>query len=547
MSKKAKRRNARRKEPPIKQIDGKSVMTEIELELEQQRARKRVLSEEREKSSPEPPPKILGAFRYDADRNTYFPLKAFPAPTPSPKQPSSTRKRPFRVSDALIHTASSTQSFPVSWIGTVMEHCTSSRRRRDLSLDWSGRLLAHSTTVVPTVIQTLGGWKSMLPPLKRSPYIQNTIHSSFPWDITCKTNLAPATRTFDVLNDGMLATLVEGGFFVRRPPLRTWTKNHYLKDKWKLQTTGLYGDTEQVGHALRLVSHQLLVVRNAKDERVLDFVKFFHDNNEWTSWSIESEYCGIHDFVVPNDSLVAFAPRMESQTAYVTLFHDFHKECSIHMERKYFGSSDSMCVESMGQNVVHGHRDGGLTLIDRRCKIPVARTKGDAQGSITGLTVLDDFNEILAKRSFGPVMTYDMRMVKVSRELSIPSSLVHPTLSTCCVGVALDPARNIVISPFSDSQRQVHLAIWSLRNGTLIGTKKVSCTQIDGLPHFELRQTITPAWKWTRKEQSNDFDVTQCVGRWGLWFKSGTIEPTAPNYMGSIHHIHLPGSRNQGM
>lgn len=547
MSKKARRRNACPNNSSDKQPDSKAVMREIEFELEQQRARKRALSEGKEQSSPTPPPKVLGAFRYDADRKTYFPLKAFPTPSLPPKQQSSTRKRPLRTSDLVIHTANSIQSLPVPWIGTALEQCASARRRQDLSLQWSGRLLAHSTTVVPTVMQTLGGWTSMLPQLKRSPYMQYTSNTPFPWDITCKANLAPATRTFDVLNDGMLATLVEGGFFVRRPPLRIWKKSHYLKEKWKLQTTGLYGEIEQVGHALRLVSHQLLVVRNAKDERVLDFVKFLDDNNKWTSWSVESERCGIHDFVVFNDSLVAFAPRLEPQTHYVTLFHDIHKERSIHMERKHFGSSDSMCVESMGQNIVHGHRNGGVTLIDRRSKAPVARTKGDTQGSITGITVLDDSNEILAKRSFGPVMTYDMRMVKVSQELFLPSDSVHPTLSTCCVGVALDPARNIVISPYSDSHRQVHLAIWSLRSGTLIGTKKVSCTQIDGLPHFELRQTITPAWKWTRKENSNDFDVTQCVGRWGLWFKSGIIEPAAPNCMGSIHHMHLPGSWNQGM
>jgi hypothetical protein len=539
---KQKRRNGRPRS--TKNEKHPDVMNEIELELEQQRARKRALSEGRAIESPAPPPKLLGGLRYDAARKTYFPSESFPEQT-TYDQRAAPRTMPLRPTNLAIRTSRPILLFPTSWIGPAIEQCIYVRRRQDLTSLWMGRLWANSSKVIPTNVMQGQYWKSMLPPLKRSPFMDvGSPGMPFPWDLGCKSNLAPATRTFDVLEDGTLVTLVEGGYVIRRPPMRAWTESHRLDTDWEKQTTGIYGEGEQLGHAIRFVAKDILVVRNAMDERALDFYFMMdgRDSNSCSGWKVESEHCGIHDFLVTEDKLVAFAPRIERRTTHVTLFHDLHTGCSTNMERKHFGSSDSLCLAFMGEKIVHGHRNGQLTLIDRRCQTPVAKTEEDSRGSITGIVALDDSHELLAKRSFGPVLLYDMRMVKVSQELTIASGSIHPTMSSCCVGLALDPTKKMVISPYSDAQSQVHLAIWSIQTGALLGTKQVGRHKSNGLPHFELRETRTPAWEWTRDGRDGDLVVTQTQGRWGLWFKSGAIEPFAPNSMGSIHHVHFPGS-----
>ena len=522
-------------------------MHEIELELEQQRARKRALSKGKPIESPASPPKVLGGFQYDPARKTYFPSEAFPEQTTYEKRATS-RKMLLRPTNIAIQKSRPIDLFPSSWIGPAIEQCIGVRRRQHLTSLWMGRLCANSSKVIATNVMHGQNWKSMLPPFKIPPCMDvSSPGIPFPWDLGCKSNLAPSTRTFDVLEDGTMVTLVEEGFVVRRPPMKAWTESHRLDADWEKQTTGAFGQGEPLGHAIRFAAKDILAVRNAMDERALDFYFMKVDGRDFnfcSRWKVESEHCGIHDFLFTNTKIVAFAPLIDRQTTHVTLFHDIHTGHSTNLQRKHFGSSDSLCLASMGDNIVHGHRNGTLTVIDHRCRTPVAKTEEDSMGSITGMLALDRFHNLLAKTSFGTVLLYDMRMIKVSQELTIASDSIHPTMSSCCVGLALDPTMKMVISPYSDSQSQVHLAVWSLQTGALVGTRQVSRHKANGLPHFELRETITPAWEWTRDERDEDLVVTQAQGRWGLWFKSGAIEPLAPNTMGSIHHVHFPGSLN---
>lgn len=517
-----------------------ALMSDIELELQQQRARKKALSENKVQALPVAPEVQLGIYRYDPERKAHFPQQTFPEPGNHQTNMIQTYfdKRPQQ--HLVMHKIKSVTGISIPLIGPGLELCTKSHQRRNLSLFWYGRLLAHSGCIVPSMMQEYSGrWVSMLPPLNEFKN-GSTI---MPHDLVIKSNLPPSTRTFDVLNDGTMVTLVQGGFFIRQGQQpRTWTERDYETLSWKNTTTTIHSQ-QQVGHAIRFVSPQLIVARNAKEDRQLDFYRHVGDNSntsdDWRKcWTVESKCSGVHDFVLWNDAIVAFAPRVDRHTTYVTLFHDIYKETSTHMERECFGSSDSLCVESVGQTIVHGHRNGGLTLIDQKCPTPIAKTDGDSKGSITGLLTLD--HRILAKRSFGTVSLYDMRMLTRCQELVIPSDMVHPTMSSCCVGMALDPTKQLVIAPYSDAQQQVHLAMWSLQNGTMVGTKQISLHKADGLPHLELRNTITPACDWTNGPNGK-IVVTQPKGRWGLWYKSGMIEPLAPNYMGSIHHMHFTG------
>jgi len=198
----------------------------------------------------------------------------------------------------------------------------------------------------------------------------------------------------------------------------------------------------------------------------------------------------------------------------------------------------------------------------RQEKIDNIYNGNEQNGSITGMTILDSGSHdnpttILAKRTFGGCSLFDIRMrgQETSRalvfDLSVEKDLMNPTLSGCCSGVAVDPTKSVAVSPFVDNNRKTHFALWSLQNGKMIGHKPVANKSQEqealrgtqdrsGLPHCELRSTITPSWALVSSKEGK-LVVKEQLRSWSLWFKCGTIETTAPNLMGSIHQLSLPG------
>jgi hypothetical protein len=232
--------------------------------------------------------------------------------------------------------------------------------------------------------------------------------------------------------------------------------------------------------------------------------------------------------------------------------------------------SDALTIERHSDIFYTGHRNGWLSMVDLRMDNANSYSPGgtsSAAGSLTRILVMnDDSNKILTRHSFGSCFLWDVRMMGRSGggdkatpllHLKVPKSMIHPTKTTCCNGIAVDPTQSIAIAPIVSTEGQTCLAFWSLSSGAFIGCKELRAPECvtsetasrgdgggGGMPHCELSSTITPAWKPIPSSTTRDGDLVEPnEDAWGLWFKFGS-SPTgrvAPNFISSIHHVTFPG------
>ena len=227
--------------------------------------------------------------------------------------------------------------------------------------------------------------------------------------------------------------------------------------------------------------------------------------------------------------------------------------------------SDALCIERQADCYFTGHRNGWLSITDLRTDCMDSYAPGDeSAGSLTRIMTMNDSNKILTKHSFGSCFLWDVRMmgrdatVSPVLRLNVPKTMVHPTKSSCCNGVALDPTQSIAISPFINVQERACIAFWSLSSGSFVGYKELQAPEQDivvpeqdivvttsitgGMPHCELSDAITPAWKPMVSARDGDM-LTPDEDRWGLLFKFGAplIRHATPSFISSIHQVTFPG------
>jgi hypothetical protein len=222
------------------------------------------------------------------------------------------------------------------------------------------------------------------------------------------------------------------------------------------------------------------------------------------------------------------------------------------MATKDFSKSDALCVEYLNENItLYGHRNGSMSLFDTRRKtIQLVSPPDEQDGSTTSILPLMNQTMFLAKKSFASCCLFDIRMLSPQRKnsamvwnMKVPKTAANATLSTCCSGIAVDPTQTIAIAPFADGQRRSYFALWSLTNGQLIGTNLAKATSVQtgiGLPHCELRAAVTPVWQ-LKTDQDGASTVQRKSNAWGLWFKSGQVEPSSPRCIGAIHQLTFRG------
>ena len=257
------------------------------------------------------------------------------------------------------------------------------------------------------------------------------------------------------------------------------------------------------------------------------------------------------------------APKISRPTQVVSLCGNEYTGDLYNVRASMFSKSDALCVEFFGSNsAIYGHRNGSVTLVDFRSKeIQKIGNACEHKGFVSGMTVLNKETEpfmFLAKHSFGSCSLFDIRKSggihakNLVFNLEVDSDLINPTLSSCCSGVGVDPSASIAVSPYVDDNRKVHIAVFSLKDGRMIGSKPLQnktderlarrgAVDSTGLPHCELRSTITPSWYFENSDDGG-LIVKQQKHAWSLWFKSGTVQTTSPSCMGSIHQLSLPGS-----
>lgn len=254
---------------------------------------------------------------------------------------------------------------------------------------------------------------------------------------------------------------------------------------------------------------------------------------------------------------MSLAPRVTRNACELVLCYDLEKETALNTQVSKYLKSDALCLEHLDENtVLFGHRNGAISLLDVRSgDIHSVSCPDKRSGSTKCLLPLACDKMFIAKKLFGDCHVFDLRKMKtgwndnassVVLNLKCPEEMIDRMLSTCCSGIAINPSENVVISPFSDRNRSGRFALWSLSNGNLIGSKSIRNLKPQqglsraALPHCELRATVTPSFE-IAESQPKHFARSK-KNSWSVWFKSGEVEPDAPDCMGSIHQLTFPGN-----
>ncbi len=183
--------------------------------IEEQLRRQRKKRATDHKSAVRQNPQTLGNYRFDLERNAYFPADSFPAPTKKRPAKQTTTRQIHRNYSSCANTKCllTTEAISFQSLKYATEISPFSTRQEHLRSIWAGRLLRMGMNLVPTTTSHGSRLLSMLPPLREN----TTTDSQVSLDFVCKTRLHPSARTFDVCagDDSSLlpsiATLVDGG------------------------------------------------------------------------------------------------------------------------------------------------------------------------------------------------------------------------------------------------------------------------------------------------------------------------------------------------
>ncbi|KAI2508067.1 hypothetical protein MHU86_6359 [Fragilaria crotonensis] len=561
-----------------------STNCEIEEQLERQRRKRSAESPEASAVGRPTTPPVLGDYEYDAATNAYFPKSSGLLHRKKHQTDSDVNNEAFstkfqwRGHNLVDHDLCPMRLIPTSMIGHVTEVCSASRRYQTLRSHWAGRIVTNRMQVVPSARMTVDSrsgylWTLMFPHLQR----QNSDDRptpDMPWDLLCKMYLHSSSRTFDVQQASSdysrfpdIATLVDGGSFIRlgesspRPchiedsmldePGRNTS---FVRDRTKLMLRFAPRTSDDFPSLALLTSS-----RPGK----MDVISQRPDNSNLMSVDVSRGACNdiaFHPLFDKGNFVVAVAPCITPSAKEVTIYADILYGASFHMKTCQFSKSDALCVDYVNENsILFGHRNGSISFCDTRTKqIQLVAEPQRHAGSSTSILSLANGRVFLAKKSFGSCYMFDIRKMSPRKKaallwhLPVPSDQGNPTLSTYCSGLAVDPSQTFAVSPFSDSDRRGHFAVWSLTNGQLLGSKSCqkAASQIvqgqsgTGMPHCELRSTITPSWQFDKDSNGNDV-MKRKSKAWSLWFKSGEVVPQAPQCAGSIHQLTFCGGPDE--
>ena len=305
--------------------------------------------------------------------------------------------------------------------------------------------------------------------------------------------------------------------------------------------------------------------------------------------------------------IVAFAHGKENTTRDISMSILDTTTMTFLNQTENWTDSEPICLQyQRNDNDVNslllGLRDGSLALVDTRSSSAspvVASTttpnnNASKFGSVTSVQPLQDGRLVIAKGSFGSCRIFDVRRMNNNRdkslvrqqkqqqqspsllmELHLPDSIVHPTKSVRCTGLAIDPTESVAIAPFAASSDHnggfgdIMFALWDVTSGALLRTMSISQafnrshnqtesslgdTTAAGnnkgyAPLFcELSNVVTPGYEMSCK--NNNFDGNYYGNRpiisskeisFGLWFKTNVESPCDPSSPqpdgGSIHHL----------
>lgn len=561
--------------------ESNSIQDEIEEQLERQR-RKRAL-ECPDSTSQKTDPLVLGNYEYDSVTKAYFP-KQSTGRVSHEKDEQGNEDNIYHATKGQLHSHNfglydhhvPVYRFRTSALAHIAELNSNSARCRDLRVHWAGRIVLNNMQVESSARRTVDShqrhisWALMFPQLKRSPHQGDRSESEMeiPWDLGCKISLHSSSRTFDVQQGADhstlpdIATLVDGGTFIRlgQANPRVWNEPNNMSLLGP-RNTSFEADSGNV--MLRFAprdSNNFPNIARLNNRRPGKMEMVNVQPTQSSSLRVDVSCCDCNDVAFhplfgKGNFEIAVAPRITQNTTHVTLHRDIQSGTSFDMRTSLFSKSDTLCVEYLNDRIIlFGHRNGSISLFDKRCEHITNAASAQVQGgSTTSILPLRNEYMFLAKKSFGSCYLFDIRKMSEKNESTIVWHLQPPTdtistLSFSCSGVAVDPTQTIAISPFADSRRRGHFAVWSLINGSLLGSKScqisssnmVDCQSRICMPHCELRSGITPSWKF-ETQGDGSIAIRKKCNSWSLWFKSGEVNPLAPNCAGSIHQLIFRG------
>lgn len=306
---KSKRRthnNRRRQKKQVEEEPSVTIQDEIEAQLERQR-RKRALSETRA-TPPPPPPATIGGFEFDPSKDAYFPKGEVKKQQPHQVALQRTAATFSSHIVATFGRRSILEQIPTRSLGHVTETCTIPLRAVELRAQWAGRVMLSAMQVESSARRQYDaavpvGWTSLLPQLKRErldPTRPFGCETS--WDLSCKSSLHASSRTFDVQQGRdesrlpEIATLVDGGVFVRSSNPRVWTEQQYMGTEWNRSS---YFDADRGASMVRFAPHKCLARLSSQRSGIMEMLQI--TPGQYVSTRVGVSCCDCND--------VAFHPQ----------------------------------------------------------------------------------------------------------------------------------------------------------------------------------------------------------------------------------------------
>ena len=281
------------------------------------------------------------------------------------------------------------------------------------------------------------------------------------------------------------------------------------------------------------------------------------------AFSFYTQHLSLLAFVDPG--LIAFAHSVGHRGGGATTFLDIWTGQVIGAYS--ITDSEPLCVQfrkNHGKHqVLFGHRNGGLSLIDTRSPndtifakgLNLSLADGTSFGSATTMQSLQkDDNLVVMKGLFGSCRMIDLRCLSTNDtsqsqqatvlEYNLPESTVHQTKSVRCTGLAIDPTESMLVAPFANQQSDVSFAMWNMTTGALLRTVNLNSTNNKSTSSSDtpafceiLSSVITPGYEMLCSEDSDTPIISSSGSSWGLWFKTGSLASSASVDCGGIHHM----------
>lgn len=267
------RRRRQRNHHRVEEEQSNSIQDEIEAQLERQR-RKRALSSGDNDEERATPPGNIDGFEFDPSKQAYFPKGEVKKEKPQQVKLQRTLSSNHVVSS--VYRRNMLEQIPTCSLGHVTETCTVPLRATELRAQWAGRLMLSAMHVESSARRQFDaaapvGWTSLLPQLKR-----RGDSSSTAWDLGCKSSLHASSRTFDVQQGPdesrlpEIATLVDGGMFVRSSLPRVWTEQQYMGTEWNRST---YFDADKGASMIRFAPQKCLARLSSEHPGTLELLQ----------------------------------------------------------------------------------------------------------------------------------------------------------------------------------------------------------------------------------------------------------------------------------